>query len=171
VTRGARLVALWLLRGPTTINDDRNGPTTKEQLRGPFRLFVQVIGGSVRGLIIRCSRARNPRDLLRAARAWQHTATRLHRRDSDRRAGGRGEIKEPSFEILNSGATRPLPVTRLRPVPAQTPIRGIRSRVLDRQVPAPGTNAQVRCPDAGRHLRSVSSFRWIGECSSAVRWA
>jgi protein-tyrosine-phosphatase len=50
---GVELVALWSLRGPTTTNDDRKGPKTMGHVSEPLRLFVQVIGGSVRGLIIR----------------------------------------------------------------------------------------------------------------------
>lgn len=49
------LVALWSPRDPTTTKDDRKRPRTKGDFSEPFRLFVQVIGGSVRGLIIRCS--------------------------------------------------------------------------------------------------------------------
>jgi len=52
------LVALWSLRGPTTTNDDRKGPKTKGEVKGPFLLFVQVIGGLFRGLIIRRSLVR-----------------------------------------------------------------------------------------------------------------
>src|SRR6266508_3243298 len=106
-------------------------------LRGPFFLV-----GDLRlfGLIIRCSRARIPRGLLRAPEAG--STPPLDPIDGTQIVGagdGSGEIGEPSFEILNSGATQPLPVRRPRPVPARTPIREIRTRVLDRQVPAPGT--------------------------------
>jgi hypothetical protein len=99
-----------------------------------------------------------------------------HRRDSDH--AGREGSGEPSFEILNSGATRPLPVRRPRPVPAgrkhpgQTgvwePLQGLR----DRTVIGAGLGTRERRSSRPRgSTRSKESPGWFPGASSRSRLA